>query len=162
MEILEVDMMSEKSQVREHLTKDLIFPNAKFETTDQLFTAVADKAKSLGYVNDQFLVKIKKRESEFPTGLQLEKQGVAIPHTDADTIEKEFIAVITNSNTQFHRMDDPSQEVAANAVFVLGLNQPHAQLELLQSLMALFQDDEFLSEVESAKTADAILKLFEN
>ena len=59
-------------------------------------------------------------------------------------------------------MDDPSQTVTANAVFVLGLNQPHAQLQLLQSLMALFQDNEFLNQVESAKTADEILKLFED
>ena len=159
---IEVDMMGEESQVREHLKKELIFPNQKFATTDDLFTSIANQAENLGYVNDQFLVKIKKREAQFPTGLQLAEQGVAIPHTDADTIKKEFIAVITNSNTQFKRMDDPSQTVTANAVFVLGLNQPHAQLQLLQSLMALFQDNEFLNQVESAKTADEILKLFKD
>ncbi|WP_158179054.1 PTS sugar transporter subunit IIA, partial [Lactiplantibacillus plantarum] len=82
--------------------------------------------------------KIIKRESTFPTGLQLEHRGVAIPHTDADTINKEFVAVVVNdAPIAFSRMDDPEQKVDAKLVFVLGLNKPHAQLEMLQALMGI-------------------------
>jgi hypothetical protein len=38
----------------------------------------------------------------------------------------------------FYSMEDNTQQVKAQIIFVLGLNQPHAQLEMLQSLMRLF------------------------
>ena len=109
-----------------------------------------------------FLEKIIKREETFPTGLQLENNGVAIPHTDADTIEKEFVAVITleDKGVPFKRMDDPNEEVEAKVVFVLGLNQPHQQLEMLQSLMAFIQDNEKLKQLETAQTVDDVKEVF--
>ena len=101
-------------------------------------------------------------EETFPTGLQLENNGVAIPHTDADTIEKEFVAVITleDKGVPFKRMDDPNEEVEAKVVFVLGLNQPHQQLEMLQSLMAFIQDNEKLKQLETAQTVDDVKEVF--
>ena len=109
-----------------------------------------------------FLEKIIKREETFPTGLQLENNGVAIPHTDADTIEKEFVAVITleDKGVPFKRMDNPNEEVEAKVVFVLGLNQPHQQLEMLQSLMAFIQDNEKLKQLETAQTVDDVKEVF--
>ncbi|WP_263851089.1 PTS sugar transporter subunit IIA [Ligilactobacillus salivarius] len=87
---------------------------------------------------------------------------MAIPHTDADTIEKEFVAVITleDKGVPFKRMDDPNEEVEAKVVFVLGLNQPHQQLEMLQSLMAFIQDNEKLKQLETAQTVDDVKEVF--
>lgn len=154
--------MSEASQkVAQYLNYNMIFLNQSFESTDQLFEFVADRASKEGLVTDQFLPKIKTRESTYPTGLQLENQGVAIPHTDADTIRKDFIAIITNTkNVPFKRMDDPNAQVDVKLAFVLGLSQPHAQLEMLQALMTLLQDDTFLTQIESASTVDDVKKLF--
>ncbi|WP_368296625.1 PTS sugar transporter subunit IIA, partial [Lactiplantibacillus plantarum] len=109
---------------------------------------------------DQFLPKIIKRESTFPTGLQLEHRGVAIPHTDADTINKEFVAVVVNdAPIAFSRMDDPEQKVDAKLVFVLGLNKPHAQLEMLQALMGIIQDDSLVNSLENAENFNQIHQL---
>ena len=79
-----------------------------------------------------------------------------------DTIEKEFVAVITleNEGVPFKRMDDPNEEVEAKVVFVLGLNQPHQQLEMLQSLMAFIQDNEKLKQLETAQTVDDVKEVF--
>lgn len=150
-------MAEDKIKISSYLNQKMIFLNQDFKSTDELFETVAKKAESEGFVTDSFLPKIKERESTFPTGLQLETRGVAIPHTDADTIKKEFIAVITDQKgVPFKRMDDPESDVSAKVIFVLGLNKPHAQLEMLQTLMATIQDDALLDKVEKAFTTDEI------
>ncbi|QGG60840.1 PTS sugar transporter subunit IIA [Loigolactobacillus bifermentans] len=153
-------MAEEKVKISNYLNQQMIFLDQDFKSTDELFEAVAQKAATEGFVTDSFLPKIKQRESTFPTGLQLETRGVAIPHTDADTIKKEFIAVITDKNgVPFKRMDDPDADVSAKVIFVLGLNQPHAQLEMLQTLMATIQDDALLDKVEKASKIDDIFDI---
>ncbi|MEL5725275.1 PTS sugar transporter subunit IIA, partial [Lactiplantibacillus pentosus] len=81
-------------EVSDYLRDQLIFLHTSFKTSSDLFTAINKAAQENGFVTDQFLPKIIKREATFPTGLQLEHRGVAIPHTDADTINKEFVAVV--------------------------------------------------------------------
>ncbi|VDG31995.1 galactitol PTS, EIIA [Lactobacillus plantarum JDM1] [Lactiplantibacillus mudanjiangensis] len=147
-------------EVSDYLRDQLILLHTSFKSSEELFTAVNAKAEAGGFVTDQFLPKIIKREATFPTGLQLEKRGVAIPHTDADTIKKEFVAVIVNDEPiNFSRMDDPEQKVGAKLVFVLGLNKPHAQLDMLQALMAIIQDDSLITEIESANSNETIHQL---
>ncbi|MFC6181358.1 PTS sugar transporter subunit IIA [Lactiplantibacillus daowaiensis] len=153
--------MSENTvEVSDYLRDQLILLHTSFKSSKELFTAVNAKAEADGFVTDQFLPKIIKREATFPTGLQLEKRGVAIPHTDADTIKKEFVAVIVNDDpVDFSRMDDPEQQVGAKLVFVLGLNQPHAQLDMLQALMAIIQDDALIAQIESADSKGTVHQL---
>lgn len=147
-------------EVSDYLRDQLILLHTSFKSSEELFTAVNAKAEADGFVTDQFLPKIIKREATFPTGLQLEKRGVAIPHTDADTIKKEFVAVIVNDEPiNFSRMDDPEQKVGAKLVFVLGLNKPHAQLDMLQALMAIIQDDSLIAGIESANSNETIHQL---
>ena len=147
-------------EVSDYLKDQLIFLHTSFKTSSDLFTAINKAAQENGFVTDQFLPKIIKRETAFPTGLQLEHRGVAIPHTDADTINKEFVAVVINDEPiEFSRMDDPDQTVGAKLVFVLGLNKPHAQLDMLQALMGIIQDNELVNSLENANDADQIHQL---
>lgn len=153
--------MTEKTvKVSDFLNDKLIFLNQTFKSTDELFEKVAEVAKNSQMVTESFLPKIKEREATFPTGLELEDRGVAIPHTDADTIKSEFVAVITNQEgIPFKRMDDPNQDVSAKIIFVLGLNQPHAQLEMLQALMGVIQDTSVLNQIQNATSVDEIKEL---
>ncbi|MFC6165009.1 PTS sugar transporter subunit IIA [Lactiplantibacillus dongliensis] len=147
-------------EVSDYLRDQLIFLHTSFKTTEELFTSVNEVAKENGFVTDEFLPKIIKREATFPTGLQLEHRGVAIPHTDADTIKKEFVAVVVNdAPVKFNRMDDPEQTVDAKLAFVLGLNKPHAQLEMLQALMAIIQDDSLVQQLEEVSTVEQVHNL---
>jgi PTS system galactitol-specific IIA component len=99
-----------------------------------------------------------KREKEFPTGIQLMNFGAAIPHTDAECVREEFVAVITMQEpVTFYSMEDNTQQVKAQIIFVLGLNQPHAQLEMLQSLMGLLQNETVLSELLLATTENELV-----
>ena len=84
--------------------------------------------------------------------------GAAIPHTDAECVLEEFVAVITlQEPVVFYSMEDNSTQVKAQIVFVLGLNQPHAQLKMLQSLMGLLQNETVLSELLLATTENELI-----
>ncbi|MGT2750925.1 PTS sugar transporter subunit IIA [Streptococcus orisasini] len=151
--------MTEKMKLEDYITPKLIFVNENFESSDDMFATIYEKSLDLGYVHNTFLEKIIEREKNFPTGLQLEKMGVAIPHTDAECIKKEFVAIVTTHPVTFVSMEDFNQSVAAEIVFVLGLKEPHAQLEMLQSLMGLLQNSEILAQIRKARSAEAIVTI---
>lgn len=150
-------------QISKLLTPDLIFIDEDVSTSDDLFERVADKAKSLGYINNEFIDKIKKREKKYPTGLQLKNNGVAIPHTDADTIEKQFIAIVVPENpVLFQRMDNPAETTEVEVAFVLGLNEPHSQVEMLQELMGLFQQFDIVDQIKTKKNEEELINYLES
>lgn len=152
--------MSEKVKLSDYVKESVAFVQADFTSTDELFEAVYKQALKLDWVTENFIDKIKEREINFPTGMQLENYGAAIPHTDPECVKQEFVAVITNrKKIPFQRMDDAQQTVAVEIVFVLGLNQPHAQLEMLQSLMGLLQDEALLGELLAAPDVPQLLNV---
>jgi PTS system galactitol-specific IIA component len=55
-------------------------------------------------------------------------------------------------------MEDNNFQIKAQVVFVLGLNQPHAQLEMLQSLMGLLQNETVLSELLLATSEEELIQ----
>ncbi|MDT2640213.1 PTS sugar transporter subunit IIA [Enterococcus dongliensis] len=146
-----------------YVKEPLVFAQANFSSNDELFEEVYQKAADLGWVREDFLERIKKREATFPTGIQLMSLGAAIPHTDAECVLEEFVAVITlQEPVVFKSMEDNSKQVEAQIVFVLGLNQPHAQLEMLQSLMGLLQNESVLSKLLVATTENELISTIKN
>lgn len=141
------------------LKPELIWTNSDASTHLEVFELIAAKAHKELFVEDNFLEKIKEREETFPTGLELEGYAVAIPHTDPECVKEQFIAVLTSKEgIPFKRMDDASKEVKANIIFMLGLNEPHSQLEVLQQLMGVLQNKETVEKLLSFDNESDILK----
>ena len=152
--------MTASIKLANYISEPLIFTQASYQTSDDLFEWVSKQAFQLGKVRADFLDRVKEREATFPTGIQLENLGVAIPHTDAECVLEEFVAVVVNQEpVEFKSMEDINQSVPASIVFVLGLNQPHAQLEMLQSLMGLLQNDAVLKDIIAAASAQDVLTI---
>ena len=150
--------MGKSDKLSFYVKTPLIFVQETFSNSIEIFEQVYEHALELGWVRSDFLERIKQREETFPTGIQLEKFGAAIPHTDAECILTEFVAVITNKEpVQFTSMEDKNKKVNTDVIFILGLNQPHAQLEMLQSLMGLLQNETVLSELLLATTENELV-----
>lgn len=150
--------MAKNDKLSFYVKPPLIFVQGNFSSPVEIFEQVYEQALELGWVRSDFLERIKQREEIFPTGIQLEKYGAAIPHTDAECILTEFVAVITNKKpVQFTSMEDRDKKVTTDIVFILGLNQPQAQLEMLQSLMGLLQNDNILEEVLASKDSEQLI-----
>ena len=146
--------------VTDYLSDAPMLINNDFSDRAELFAAVNQLVLEKEWVTDNFLEKILEREEVFPTGLDQGTYGIAIPHTDPECVKKEFIAfVMPKEPVVFQRMDDASLAVPAHFVFILGLNQPHQQLAMLQNLMGLMQNTELLTQLSTLTDATEILAL---
>lgn len=150
-------------QLKEYLKKELVFYDLSVADKGEFFTILSQKACSLGKVTDEFEVNVKKREDNFPTGIQLEDFAVAIPHTDAEYVKEEFIAVaVFKEPVKFSSMEDASAILDVRAAFMLGLNQPHSQLEVLTELMGIFQNKETMAKIINSSSKEELENIIFN
>ena len=147
--------------LEQFLKEELVKLNLSVSDRDNFFEVMYNEAFNKGYVDEMFLTKIKERESVFPTGLKMADYSVAIPHTDPQYVKEQFIAVATLENpVKFSQMDDASQETDVKVIFMLGLNQPHSQIEALQQLMQMIQNKENVDKLLAAKDFSDVHALF--
>ena len=52
------------------LNEELIYLDMPYSTQNELFEEMSKKFLELGYVNEEYLDALKKREEEFPTGIK--------------------------------------------------------------------------------------------
>lgn len=144
--------------LQDFFNDDLVFIHSSASTSEEVFKQVADRAMSMDMITEAFLQKITEREKNFPTGIETESFGVAIPHTNPEYIKKQFIAVITSKEgVLFNRMDDANAQVHAKVIFVLGLNEPHSQLESLQGIMAVLQNDDKIQQILDSTSVEELI-----
>ena len=129
-------------------------------TKEEFFQQVHDKVFGLGYVTEDFNKKILEREGIFPTALNLGEYGVAIPHTDAEYIKEEFISICTfKDSIELSSMEDQNEKVQVKLAFVLGLNQPHNQLQVLTELMSIIQNKELVEGLINSSNTEEVLEI---
>ena len=127
---------------------NLMFFKKEFSEKEELFHFIAENFREAGYVTKEFEEGIKKREESYPTGLVLQEYCVAIPHTDADKVVKSQLQFVTlEKPVKFFQMADNQSEIEVNFIVSLALKEPHAQLEMLQKLMAMFSDAEITKQL---------------
>lgn len=144
-------------ELNKFINENLIKVNLPCKDRDELFKMMHDEAFKYGYVESSFFDGLMSRESVFPTGIKLTNYNVAIPHTDANHIKEEFIAIVVPEKPiEFKLMEDETQEEKVSLVFMLGLNKPHSQLEVLQELMALIQREDLVKQIVESQNKDQI------
>ena len=133
-----------------------------FEATDEwdFFKKMSDTLKEKGYVRDSWHDAICAREKSFPTGLQFEKIGVAIPPVAPENIVKPYIAIIKpKAPIDFAPMADMvDHPVHTELIINLGL-LAHAedQVAVLQAMMGIFMDEEATAEIMAQDTPEGII-----
>lgn len=141
--------------------KELINLEEKGENKQELLENLAKDLFEKGYVREDFATAVMEREEEFPTGLQLEKTAVAIPHTYSEFVKKPFIYVVKLKNpVTFIQMGTSDVHVSVHFVIVLGISEPKNQTGLLVELMNVFGQEKFIEQLQNAKTEEEIYQLF--
>lgn len=149
--------------VASFIKESLINVGLKAESQAELFQQMFQEAFKQGFVKETFLPKIKERESIFPTGLCINDYSIAIPHTDPEHVVEQFIAVaILEKPVEFSLMEDNTKTTNVQVVLMLGLNQPHSQIEVLQELMQVIQVEDNLYSLVHAKSKGEIQAIFES
>lgn len=143
------------------LNKDLVYFFKDFVERDDAIKKLASLLKENGFVKNSFTEAVIKREIIFPTGLPTEPIGIAIPHTDAEHVNKGAMAVgILSEPVVFNEMGNLDSTVNVSIITMLAISNPDALIPILMQLARTFQDKEFLGELKSAATKDKVLDLY--
>lgn len=132
--------------------------NLDAETSTEVITCLGNKLFEAGYVRDSFVQAALTRESKLPTGLPLGGEiNAAIPHTDCEHVIKGGLAMATLTKPViFQNMISPEESVPVRIVFVLALESPHAQVEMLKEVANVLQNNELIEKLLQAKTNEDI------
>lgn len=117
---------------------------------------LADKMNACGVVKDSYKGAVIHREEQFPTALQFQGYGIAMPHTDIEHVNKSQIAVMTLAEPViFYQMATSDIEVPVKTIIMLALKEAHSQLDILQKIMNLIQDDKSMNDIQTLDSSVA-------
>ncbi|KXB38128.1 MULTISPECIES: PTS sugar transporter subunit IIA [Lactobacillales] len=143
--------------------QELCLFHIKPKDQTQLFEKMYKKLYLAGCVKTSFLDGIMTRESEYPTGLEFNSVGFAIPHTDSIHVNKSQICFASlDKPVVFQDMTDKNNNIEVNLVFMLAMAAPHEQVETLQNLMTLFTDDQKVKQLRELSSQEEFIKLLNN
>ena len=142
---------------------DIINSSMTAQNSDEAIKKVGEILKNAGYVNEAYIESVLEREKNFPTGMPLMGSAIAIPHaTPEGNVLKNGIAVAKMSKpVTFHSMEDPSETVEAELVFLLALKDSGQHLEILRQMFTSFQNPNVIKALKDSKTESEILEIME-
>lgn len=143
------------------LNEELIFVDMEAVDEQDAIKELANFLYKQGFVKESYIQAILDREKVFPTGLPTEGVGVAIPHTDSIHVKKGAIALgVLKESVFFHTMGMPDETVKVDIIFMMAIEKPEAQLEILQKLMSIFQQKELLDKIKKSEKPSDIKEIF--
>ena len=144
----------------ELLHPELMLLNLEAKDSNHLLDTMAAHLLDKGIVKDTFAQAIKTREQEFATGLPGANMGVALPHADAQHVNRSAVAVATLAHPVTFRMMGLHEEpIQAEIVFMLALAEGHLHMELLSNLMGILQNEEALTKIKQAETPQKLVSI---
>jgi len=147
-------------EIAELLDPDLVICGLKAQDAEKVIRYLGSLLYERGLVRDTFVEATLAREKEMPTGLPIGEINAAIPHADIEHVVEPALAVATlNEPVSFQVMVDPDESVKVSIVFLLALNKPHDQIEMLQKVAMILQDSTLLQALMGAKSSREMLEI---
>jgi PTS system galactitol-specific IIA component len=145
------------AMLKEFIHDDLVFLDKDHKNFETVLSAISQTLVRKQYADHGFAEALLTRERQYPTGLKFHNHSIGIPHGGSEFVKKEFISVVTLQHPiSMNRMDNPSESLDIDTLFILGLRQADTHLQVLQELIGLLQDENF---IESVKTGMSIKSL---
>ena len=142
----------------EGLEEELIVNGIEAKDSTEVLKVMGEMVIKAGYAKESYVDALIKRESEFPTGLDIGGFGIAIPHTDVSHVNKAATAVgVLKEPVDFIQMGTDDELVKVNIVFMLAVDDPKAHISTLQRLIEILQDKNTLEKLKAAKESADII-----
>jgi len=140
------------SKLLNFLVPEAIMLGLNASSAADVIQNLSDRLLLAGYVRDTFAAAALAREQEIPTGLPLSGNiNAAIPHTDIEHVIKPGVGMATLTEpVVFHNMISPEENVDVRLVFILALEQPKSQIEMLQEVASVLQNPELVTSLMNA------------
>ncbi|GCF93114.1 PTS galactitol transporter subunit IIA [Enterococcus florum] len=140
--------------------EELVFLDKKYHDQAEFFRSICADLQQLGWVKSSFYQAITEREAAFSTGLETQPFSVAIPHTDAEHVEKNFIAFVrVVEPISFVHMGIPDKMVEAQMLFVLGIADASNQVKILSNMIELLSNEAMMKQLISAQDPADIVQI---
>lgn len=144
----------------EELKESLIFLNSDEKCKKDILKKMGEALISEGYAQTTYIQALLRREQSFPTGLDIQGIGVAIPHTDPRHVKKEGAALaVLKEPVTFRHMEDEGIQVAVRLIFMLTVLDPEAHLKRLQCVLSIIQDAEVLRKLLTVREKKDIIRI---
>jgi len=145
------------------LDPNCVLLNCSYSQAEEVISAVGMKLFEEGYVRDTFIQAAIDREKQLPTGLPLAGGiNAAIPHTEIEHVIKPALGMATlKTPVDFQNMVLPEEPVPIRLVFLLALEKPKAQIEMLQEIASVLQNSDLVAELLNQNTFEGIIKVLE-
>lgn len=137
--------------------------NVAANNYEEVINILAKELQAKKIVKNDFLKNVLERETSFPTGLDTGNICVAIPHTDSKYVNKSQIAFASlQKPVKFKSMVDKNHAIDVSIVFLIAMNQPHEQAEILTRLMTLFGKEELMQGLYECRSIDEYKDILKN
>jgi PTS system galactitol-specific IIA component len=145
-----------------YLVESAICLQMDAENSTEVIRQLGQRLIDAGLVKESFIDAALTRESALPTGLPLGGEiNAAIPHTDIEHVIHSGVALATlNKPVVFQNMVSPDEAVEVRIVFLLALEEPHAQIEMLQEVAGVLQDSQLLQQLLAATDTKEVMSAF--
>lgn len=144
----------------EALKESLIVIGMEAASSQDVFAQLGGALTREGYTKTSYVAALAAREKDYPTGLDINGIGVAIPHTDVSHVNKAAIAIaVLKEPVKFIQMATDDEEVRVKLVFMLSVVDPDAHLEELKQILAVIQDTAVLEKLTEATEKQEIIEI---
>ncbi|MFI3174556.1 MAG: PTS sugar transporter subunit IIA [Bacillota bacterium] len=137
--------------------RELIMQDVEAKTSKEVIQKVGELFLKEGFVKDTYINAVQERELVYPTGLQLEGIGIAMPHTDPEHVNKPGICIAKlKEPVQFFHMGEEDVPVEAEMIFMMAITDPNAQIETLQKVLSVFQNPEVVAQFKATTDEESL------
>lgn len=146
------------SKLLQLLDNDVVCLNLEAKSADDVIKNLGERLLKNGFVKESFVKAVLESEKILPTGIPLEGElNAAIPHTDTIHVLKPGVALATlKYPVIFNNMVKPEEKVNVRLVFLLSLEHPKSQVEMLKEIAGVLQKPEAVERLISAATFEDV------
>ena len=144
-------------KIEDVLKEDCIIERLEAGTKEEALSAMCNVLLSKGYVKETFPAAILERERLYPSGLPMEGHKIAIPHTDAEHVNKSVILFARLAQPlEFASMGDPDEKLQVSLVSMFALAEKKEIGAMLEVLITTYSDNDVLESILKASSAKEI------
>lgn len=148
--------------ILDKLNENLIFTKIEVDTNVDAIKYMADHFVKLGYCKTEYISSLIKRENEYPTGLNIDGIGVAIPHTDTNLVNEESLGMaILSKPVSFIEMGT-DDVVMVDIIFMLAVKEAKEHIESLQGVINMIQNKKILNAIRGSDKKEQVVEIIKN
>lgn len=147
-------METANMQFSDLVRPECIIDNLVADTRQAALRAMATRLVDDGYCKPSFVEAILERERVHPSGLPMAGHKIAIPHTDAEHVERSTILFARlAAPVEFLSMGSPDETLQIQMISMFALKEKQRIGDMLETLLSVYQHDEVLDRLLHAPDA---------